>query len=124
MDWLEHLFLIPENATGLIALLTLIRRVVAFIGVIVIVWGAAVAACHFFTGYKPNKTKRHSIDLIRLQFGRTIILGLEFIVAADVIETTTAPDYYTLGILAGLVGIRTLLTFFMNREMITLGHRR
>lgn len=47
-------------------------------------------------------------------------MGLEFIVAADLIGTTTTPDYYALGILAIIVAIRTVLSFTLNRELMAL----
>ena len=123
MDTLQSLLSLPEGASALLTFLIIIKRLVALIGVFIILWGALAAIYHFIGHLPKSGKKMDSIDLIRLKFGRTIILGLEFIVAADVIETTMAPDYYTLGILASLVGIRTLLTFFMNREMLSLSKR-
>ncbi len=117
MDWLQNIFSLPETVSVLALVLIIIKRVVSLIGVLVILWGAFEALYLFICHCQKSSSKTSSIDLIRLKFGRTIILGLEFIVAADVIETTAAPDYYSVGILASLVGIRTLLTFFMNREL-------
>jgi uncharacterized membrane protein len=52
--------------------------------------------------------------------GRVLTLGLEFIVAADLIGTTTTPDYYALGILAIIVIIRTVLSYTLNKEIESL----
>ncbi len=104
----------------MISILLIVKHVVAAIGVVVILWGALQAIYRFTARWK----KRNDIDMIRLEFARVIILGLEFIVAADVIATTTAPDYYSLGILASLVAIRTLLTYFMNKEVNKLSATR
>jgi len=123
MEWIEHIFLIPEGSTSIEIALMLIRKVVALIGVIVILWGAIIGIYQFLFERRNAAKRFDSIDVIRLKFGRTIILGLEFIVAADVIATTTAPDYYSVGILASLVGIRTLLTYFMNKEMLALSKK-
>ncbi len=124
MEWINHFFLVPEGTTLLHLFLMVVKKLVALIGVVVIVCGSFMAIYQFFRQYKHTKTaKLDSVDLIRLKFGRMIILGLEFIVAADVIETTTNPDYYRVGILAALVGIRTFLTFFMNRELVALSKR-
>lgn len=60
------------------------------------------------------------INAIRLRLGRIIILGLEFIIAADLISSTTTPDYYDLGILAIIVAVRTVLSFTLNREIADL----
>jgi uncharacterized membrane protein len=104
----------------MLSLLLIVKQIVAAIGVFVILWGALQAIYRFATRWK----KRNHIDIIRLDFARAIILGLEFIVAADVIATTTSPDYYSLGILASLVAIRTLLTYFMNKEVNKLSTSR
>lgn len=99
-----------------------IKTIVSLTGVLVILWGTVIALYQFiFHHWKPNR-HFYTIDLIRLQFGRTIILGLEFIIASDLIATTAVPDYYTVGILGALVAIRTLLSFFMNREIASLSH--
>lgn len=124
MDWLENFFLVPEGTTILMLLLMISKKLIALIGVLVILWGALTAIYQFFRHCRENHRKMDNTDLVRLKFGRIIILGLEFIVAADVIETTTAPDYYSVGILASLVGIRTLLTYFMNRELISIAKKK
>ena len=127
MDTFSNFIGLPETTNILMMILIIIKRIIAFIGVLIILSGACIAVYSFVCAFqKPGQNLSSpgrdisSIDLIRLKFGRMIILGLEFIVAADVIETTTAPDYYSVGILASLVGIRTLLTYFMNREMMAL----
>ncbi|WP_242604432.1 DUF1622 domain-containing protein [Legionella gresilensis] len=50
-------------------------------------------------------------------------LGLEFIVAADLISTITAPDYYTIGIVAIIVLIRTVLTYALNHEINSISKK-
>lgn len=121
MDYFNSFFSFPEGATHLIMVLFVIRKIVALAGVFIILWGAFTSIYAFICHHQDKKKRLHEIDAIRLNFGRTIILGLEFIVAADVIETTTTPDYYTLGILGSLVLIRTFLTYFLNREIRLIG---
>jgi hypothetical protein len=41
----------------------------------------------------------------------------EFQVASDVLETAIAPSWDQLGILAAIATIRTVLNFFLSREM-------
>ncbi len=61
-----------------------------------------------------------STSYIRLQFGETVILGLEFTVAGDIVESLVAPDYYNLGLLAIIVTIRTILSYFLSKELQAL----
>ncbi len=56
-------------------------------------------------------------DNIRKTLGLSIIIGLGFILAGDVISTVILPDYYNLGKLAILVIIRTVLTYFLDKEL-------
>jgi len=54
----------------------------------------------------------------RLQLARGILLGLEFLVAADIIKTVAIElSFETVGILAVIVLIRTFLSFAIEFEM-------
>ncbi|MEO8401317.1 MAG: DUF1622 domain-containing protein [Gammaproteobacteria bacterium] len=99
-----------------------IQHTISFLGVVIILTGVLIALYQYLRYILTNqiKTQGASINTIRLSLGRILILGLEFIVAADLIGTTTAPDYYSVGIVACVVAIRTLLTFSLNREMMSL----
>ena len=110
------------NGFNLHTILLFIQHSISFIGVLVIFSGVLFALGQFlylsFTG--QLKDEGVSLNAIKLRLGRVLILGLEFIVAADLIGTTTAPDYYSVGILAIIVLIRTVLSFTLNRELMSL----
>lgn len=54
----------------------------------------------------------------RLQLARGILLGLEFLVAADIIKTVAIDmTFSSVGILAVIVIIRTFLSFAIDMEM-------
>lgn len=54
----------------------------------------------------------------RQQIGRAILLGLEFLVAADIIRTVAvAPTFRGVGVLAVIVAIRTFLSFTLEVEL-------
>lgn len=63
-------------------------------------------------------------NYVRLQFGNSVILGLEFMVGADIIGSLVAPDYYNLGLLAIIVLVRTILSYFLNIELEALTPRQ
>lgn len=97
-------------------LLLYIQHSISFCGVLVIFFGVIVAL-YRYVSYPFYDTQKMDINQIRLRLGRVLTLGLEFIVAADLIGTTTAPDYYSVGIVASIVLIRTLLSYTLNREI-------
>lgn len=110
--------------SGLDSFLLTIKGIISLMGTLVILIGAIISAFRYcwlrFFPQKMGKKNYYDIDFIRRDLGRTIVLGLEFIIAADVIETTTAPDYYSVGILAIVVIIRTFLSMTLNREINSL----
>jgi uncharacterized membrane protein len=54
----------------------------------------------------------------RYRLGRAIILGLEFLVAADILRTiSTQPTLAEVAILGGIVLIRTFLSFSLEVEL-------
>jgi uncharacterized membrane protein len=85
------------------------------VGVIALVTGTVLALYRFFVSFKQRS--RISIDQIRLYIGQSIVLSLELFVAGDIIKTIVTPDYYDIGILAILVIIRTIITYFLNQEL-------
>jgi len=55
---------------------------------------------------------------IRQQLGRGILLGLEFLIAADIIHTVAVElTFETVGVLALVVLIRTFLSFTLELEL-------
>ena len=54
----------------------------------------------------------------RRRLGRSILLGLEFLVAADIIRTVAVtPTFRSVGVLAVIVIIRTFLSFSLELEI-------
>lgn len=93
-----------------------LKTVIAIFGAMAILVGAIRAAFRYMR-YRFFSDQTISIDGIRLDLASTIILGLEFFVAGDVIETTIAPDFTSLGILGVLVIIRTFLNYTLQKEV-------
>lgn len=60
---------------------------------------------------------RHS-ERVRLVFGQRIVFGLEFFIVADAIATLADPSLSELYSLGLIVLIRTVLSFFISRELI------
>ena len=94
-----------------------IREFIATIGVAVIFVGALRSVYQLAMLVLHNT---FTTNYIRLQFGNTIVLGLEFMVGADIVGSLAKPDYYNLGLLAILVVIRIILSYFLNLELTAL----
>lgn len=98
-----------------------IQHTISLVGILIILSGILLAFYQYIIYFFFQRhTQDEKINFIRLDLSRTLILGLEFIVAADLIATTTAPDYYSVGIVAIIVVIRTVLSYSLNREIAGL----
>ena len=54
---------------------------------------------------------------IWMHFATWLLLGLEFELAADVIRTAIAPTWSDIGQLASIAGIRTFLSYFLDKDI-------
>lgn len=95
-------------------ILPYIKLVIELVGVAVITCGALRATYQLCGAYM---CKASTMNYIRFELGMSIILGLEFMVGADIVGSLVSPNYYTIGILAIVVVIRTVLSYFLNQEL-------
>ena len=88
------------------------------IGIAVIVVGAVVAIVTFLRQLRSPPRSDKAISDFRSNLGRSILLGLEFLVAADIVNTVAIePTLDSLAVLAGIVLIRTFLSFALEVEI-------
>jgi len=100
--------LLPEFARYVSMAIELIAIVVIAIGAIEAVIGI-------------GRVGRHTADrrVVWLDFARWLVAGMTFQLAADVVNTSFDPSWDQIGRLAAIAGIRTFLSFFLDREMET-----
>jgi uncharacterized membrane protein len=86
------------------------------VGVAVIVIGALIA--FVLTAARLSRHEGGIYRRFREQLGQTILLGLELLVAADIVRTVAAsPSLTSVAILATIVAIRTFLSFSLEVEI-------
>lgn len=97
----------------------LVTRVVEVVGTAIIVVGSFGALGLFLTRMVMSAASREVlVASFRSNLGRSILLGLEFLVAADIINTVAVePTIHSLIVLAGIVLIRTFLSFSLEVEI-------
>ena len=93
---------------------------ISILGILIILWGAGV---HFIEllGLERDRFRGMSIcasrEVLRHHLGSYLLLGLEFMIAADIIHTIIHPDPQSLIILGAIVVIRTIISYFLNKEL-------
>jgi uncharacterized membrane protein len=86
------------------------------VGVAVIVIGGAIAAASALQRFARREEDVYR--QFRQMLGRTILLGLELLVAGDIIRTVAAkPTLVSVAVLGSIVLIRTFLSFSLEVEI-------
>jgi len=93
-----------------------VARGLEAIGVLSIAIGALVAIVKFI--FSVQDTSPRSYKILRQELGKAILLGLEILVAADIIATVvTEPTMNRVLILGVIVLIRTFLSLSLEVEL-------
>ncbi len=100
-----------------ISLVTWFGNIIDIAGVVIMVLGVFSASVWFFVFVK-REGMASAYSQYRQTIGRVILLGLEFLVAGDIIKTVAlSPTLVNIGILGGIVLIRTFLSFTLQLEV-------
>jgi uncharacterized membrane protein len=96
----------------------LVGKAVDVAGVVVIVAGILIASTLFAVRGARSSFSQDVYRGYRQGIGRAILLGLELLVAADIIRTVAvAPTFRSVGVLALIVLVRTFLSFTLEVEL-------
>jgi uncharacterized membrane protein len=72
---------------------------------------------YIYRQFVPAAPDIDATESIRLRLGRVLALGLEFTVASDILRTAVAPTRQDILNLGAIVLLRTLLNYFLEREI-------
>ena len=98
-------------------LISILGYAIETIGVLVIIAGSAVSSFRYLTKFR-QEAEGVAYDIFRRELGRSIILGLEFLIAGDIIRTVIVADTLTnVTILGLIILIRTFLSFSLHVEI-------
>ncbi len=88
------------------------------IGALITIWGIIISLFGFLK--KEILKRSEAIQLnetIRIQLGSYLVLALEFFIAGDIVKTIITPSWQSLGILGAIVVIRTVLSYFLTKDL-------
>lgn len=90
-------------------------HIFGFVGAALIVYGGLRAMIQILQRELFHATNTY--NEIRREFTHKIVFGLEFFIAGDVLTTLIAPTQQELIILGAVVLIRTILGFFLSKDI-------
>jgi uncharacterized membrane protein len=102
--WTGYLASGVEGVAGLLIALAAIRATIQ-------------AIVLFLRNELPGHSQGPQTEGIRLHFARWLALALEFELGADILRTAIAPTWSDIGQLAAIATIRTLLNYFLQKEI-------
>jgi uncharacterized membrane protein len=109
---------VPPSPDWLIQALHWTARGIEAVGIAIIVLGAIASSFYFLWQLLNSGALAETYHGYRANLGRGILLGLEFLIAADIIGTVAVdPTLANLGVLAIIVLIRTFLSFALEVEI-------
>jgi uncharacterized membrane protein len=100
---------------------------IGVLGVLVIGFGVLIGLARFVRseiaavrGEVVEEERRQ----LRHVLGYYLLLGLEFLIAADIIDTLMKPSSQDLIVLGAIVGIRTIISYSLNSELLHQNARK
>ncbi len=93
---------------------------VSAIGILIILYGVLLSLFELLRiefGRLKGRNPCELRELLRHHLGSYLLLGLEMLVAADIIHTILHPTLRELAVLGSIIAIRTVLNIFLNKEL-------
>ena len=100
---------------GLTVIISFIVPLVEACGALVIVLEVLRTAARYviaFLGLRPAQ-----LTALRMRLGQSMVIGLEFLVAADILKTALSPTWNDILLLAALIALRTILNYLLEHEL-------
>ncbi|BFK03227.1 DUF1622 domain-containing protein [Parabacteroides goldsteinii] len=121
MNFPEHEF-VPsiKNKLMFTHFLNILATVISVVSLLIVTYGALVAFISFLGNELKRFTGQYStvnIRRLRAELGTYLLLGLELLIASDILKTVLEPSLDELAILGGIVVLRTILSVFLNKEI-------
>ncbi len=108
MDYLKHWL---QMLNGIIVILC------QFLAMVVLSIGIFKALKIYLGDVLTPGRSADSVKASRLELGHSFSLALGFLIGASILKTTLAPTWTDIGQLAAIIAIRTLLNYFLLRDI-------
>lgn len=116
MEWIHH---VEEAFGGLIQIVQLAFEIIAVFCILLGLVQTLRLAIKLMPQMRlmdRGETETPFV-LLRIKLGSWLALALEFQLGADILATTVAPSWESLGKLGAIAIIRTFLNYFLNQEL-------
>ncbi|MFR4175245.1 MAG: DUF1622 domain-containing protein [Lactococcus raffinolactis] len=87
------------------------------VAVLVLICGVIKATVKFVKNEVSHADKASVLRTIKNELGTYVLFSLEILIAADIVESIIKPTFEDIGKLAALVVIRTVISYFLGKEI-------
>ena len=87
------------------------------VAVLIVAWGSIEAAIGCIALVVRRQTGHGVRKAVWRRYGVWLLLGLEFELAADIIETVISPEWMDIAQLGAIAVIRTFLNYFLEKDL-------
>ena len=104
----------------LVGTLETVASVIDLIGIAIVLWGFVRELFEFMLNEVQRfrtSTGASCMHRVRIDLGTYMLVGIEFMIASDIIQTVIRRRLEDLAFVSALVAIRTVISFFLGREI-------
>ncbi len=98
-----------------------LATLIDIIGILIILYGFVISLVSLmrveFGRLRGKNRGIRECQHVRLELGTYILVGIEFMIASDIINTVISKTLESLIFVSALVVIRTAISFFLGREL-------
>ncbi len=90
------------------------------LSVLIIIWGVLLQFIDFIKSEFSSKSRKAAVEKVTILknfLGTYILFALEILIGADIIESILDPSIDHILSLAAIVVIRTIISYFLNKEI-------
>lgn len=104
-----------------------ITHIINLIGISIVLWGF-VQALYDLVRYELGKFMKCiapiDVRIVRITLGTYLLVALEFMIVSDIIESYISRSFEQLTYLGVIVVLRTLISYFLGRELAEIQEHR
>ena len=87
------------------------------VAVLVLICGVVKSSVKFVKNELGHADKASVLRTIKNELGAYVLFALELLIAADIVESIIKPTFDDIAKLAALVVIRTIISYFLGKEI-------
>ena len=104
-------------ADYVVRFIELVSTAMQGLAAVIVAYGAVIALYYIVLRCLREDLDYECYTRARVRLGRRLVVGLEFLLGADILRTAISPTWNQIGIVAAIVVLRSALSLLLEREI-------